>query len=221
MRKKSTKKLLAAALLATATVTLTACGGSDDNKKPIAEVSAETGADKAATVLENPFKKPDLVLKDTHGKEFDLRKETKGRPTLVYFGYTNCPDACPLVMNNIAVAKSKLSKADQDKLRVVFVTTDPERDTPAALGKWLNSLDKDFIGLTGKFPTIQGAARSLGISILPPKKTKDGKVESMHGKQVFAFSPKNDAGYVMYNGEKTTVKDFQQDLPKIIKGENP
>ena len=87
------------------------------------------------TVLDQPFAKPDLVLTDTHGKTFDLRKQTKGRPTLVYFGYTHCPDVCPLTMSNIAVAKQQLPKAEQDKLRVVFVTTDPERDTPAALGK--------------------------------------------------------------------------------------
>ncbi|MGW1890381.1 SCO family protein [Streptomyces sp. NPDC002004] len=218
MRKKT---LFAAALLAAATLSLSACG-SGDGDKPVAEVSAESGAsDKAATVLDKPFTKPDLVLTDTHGKKFDLRAETKGRPTLIYFGYTNCPDVCPLTMSNIAVAKKELPKAEADKLRVVFVTTDPERDTPSALGKWLRAQDPDFIGLTGDFATIQAGARQIGISIEPPTKDKHGKVVSMHGKQVMAFSPKNDGGYVLYDGESTTVDDYKKDLPKIIKGETP
>ena len=54
-------------------------------------VSDEAGADKAATVLDKPFEKPDLVLTDTHGKKYDLREETKGKPTLIYFGYTTAP----------------------------------------------------------------------------------------------------------------------------------
>ncbi|MBW5420746.1 redoxin domain-containing protein [Streptomyces sp. BG9H] len=214
------KRAAAAALLAVAALSLTACGGGDDKKKPVADVSMETDSGKAATVLDKPFKKPDLVLTDTRGKKYDLRKETKGKPTLIYFGYTHCPDVCPLTMNNIAVAKKELSKADQDKLKVVLVTTDPKRDTPGELGKWLKGVDSDFVGLTGDFATIQAGARQLGISIEPPKKDKNGKVVSMHGLQVIAFSPKNDAGYVLYD-EDATASDYTKDLPKLIKGENP
>ncbi|MGW0736313.1 SCO family protein [Streptomyces sp. NPDC002851] len=223
MRKKTA--LAATALLAAATLTLSACGGSGDGAdSPVTTVSAES-QEKAATVLDRPFTKPDLVLKDTKGKEFDLRERTKGRPTLMYFGYTNCPDACPLTMSNLAVAKKrlakKLPKEELDQLQVILVTTDPERDTPAELGKWLASQDPSFIGLTGDFPTIQAGARTLGISIDPPKKEKDGTVTSMHGKQVIAFSPKSDEGYVVYNGEEATADHYVKDLPKIIKGENP
>ncbi|MBC2865825.1 SCO family protein [Streptomyces mexicanus] len=216
MRKKT---FAAAAMLAAATMTLTACGSGDDSGKPVAVVSEET-SHQAATVLDQPFEKPDLVLTDTHGKKYDLRQETAGRPTLIYFGYTHCPDVCPLTMNNLAVAKKALPKAEQDKLRVVFVTTDPGRDTPAELGKWLNGIDPQFIGLTGDFATIQAGARSLGIAIEPTKKDKNGKLVSVHGTQVVAFSPKTNQGYVVY-GEDATVDDYTKDLPKIIKGQNP
>ncbi|GGX82387.1 SCO family protein [Streptomyces minutiscleroticus] len=217
MRKKT---YAAAALLAASLLTLSACGSGGDGNTPVAEVSAEEGTTKAATVLDRPFEKPDLVLTDTHGEKYDLRKETEGRPTLIYFGYTNCPDVCPLTMNNLAVAKKQLPKAEQDELRVVFVTTDPERDTPAALGKWLKGIDPDVIGLSGDFDTIQAGARTLGISIDPPEKDKDGKVVSTHGTQVIAFSPKTDAGYVLYN-EDATVDDYTRDLPKIVEGATP
>jgi protein SCO1/2 len=216
MRKKT---FATAALLAAATVTLSACG-SGGGDSPVAVVSEDT-SHKAATILDQPFEKPDLVLTDTKGHKYDFRKETAGRPTLIYFGYTHCPDICPLTMNNLAVAKKQLPKAEQDKLRVVFVTTDPARDTPSELGKWLNGIDPQFIGLTGDFPTIQAGARTLGISIEPTHKdTKTGKTVSVHGTQVIAFSPKTDGGYVLY-GEDATVDDYTKDLPKIIKGQNP
>ncbi|MFF8916790.1 SCO family protein [Streptomyces sp. NPDC015032] len=217
MRKKT---VLAAAFTAVAALTLSACGNSDDGaKSPIADVSVQPKT-KAATALDQPFTKPDLVLTDTHGEKYDLRARTKGKPTLIYFGYTNCPDVCPLIMSNIAIAKKSLPKADQDKLQVVFVTTDPERDTPSSLGTWLKAQDASFIGLTGDFPAIQAGARQIGIGIDAPKKEKDGTIVSMHGSQVMAFSPKTDKGYLVYS-EDTSPDDYTKDLPKIIKGETP
>ncbi|MGC3003241.1 SCO family protein [Streptomyces sp. G35A] len=218
MRKKT---FAAAALLAAASLTLSACGSDDgDGGSPVSVVSEEPGSDKAGTVLDKPFEKPDLVLTDTNGEKYDFRKETAGKPTLIYFGYTHCPDVCPLTMNNIAVAKKQLPQDQQDELRIVFVTTDPERDTSAALGTWLKGIDSQVVGLTGDFATIQAGARTLGISIDPPRKDDKGKVVSDHGTQVIAFSPKTDGGYVLY-GEDATVDDYTQDLPKIIKGEKP
>ncbi|WP_284116695.1 SCO family protein [Streptomyces fragilis] len=212
-----TKKFTAAALLAAA-LTLSACtSGSDEPSTTVSEVAPD---DKAATVLDTPFEKPDLVLTDTDGKEFDLREQTKGRPTLIYFGYTHCPDICPLTMNNLAVAKKSLPEAQQDELRVVFATTDPGRDTPAELGSWLKGIDADIVGLTGDFATIQAGARTVGISVEKPVEKKDGTYISTHGTQVIAFSPKTDQGYVLY-GEDATVADWSADLPELIKGENP
>jgi protein SCO1/2 len=216
MRKKT---VLAATLVVAAALTLSACSGSDSAEGPVTDVSA--AVQKPATVLDQPFTKPNLVLTDTRGKKYDLRERTKGKPTLIYFGYTHCPDVCPLTMSNLAIARKKLAKADQDKLQVVFVTTDPERDTPAELAKWLPSAgDPSFTGLTGDFATIQAGARQMGIGIDPPKKEKDGTIVSMHGAQVIAFSPKTDAGYVLY-GDDTSADEYAKDLPKIIRGENP
>ncbi|MDX2932563.1 SCO family protein [Streptomyces ipomoeae] len=220
---KKTRTYAAGALLIAAVLTLSACGSGEDSTASVTEVS-NTDPRKAATVLDQPFTKPNLVLTDTHGKSYDLRKETKGKPTLIYFGYTNCPDICPLTMNNLAVAKKeaakKLSQSEMANLRLVFVTTDPERDTPTELGKWLKGIDPEIVGLTGDFDEIQAGARTLGISINPPTKDKNGKTISEHGTQVIAFSPKTDGGYVLY-GEDATVQDYEKDLPKLLKGQNP
>ncbi|MFI9210689.1 SCO family protein [Streptomyces sp. NPDC053253] len=215
----------AVAIVAALGITAAVLGGNDDKpsgtgSSSIAEVSGGSDSTKAATVLDRPFTKPSLVLTDTKGEKYDLRERTKGKPTLIYFGYTHCPDVCPMTMSNIAIAKKQLPKADQDKLQVVFVTTDPERDTSAELAKWLPAAgDPSFTGLTGEFSTIQAGARSIGIGIDPPKK-ENGNVVSMHGAQVIAFSPTTDQGYVLY-GEDTTVEDYTKDLPRLIKGENP
>ncbi|WKD33788.1 SCO family protein [Streptomyces xanthophaeus] len=215
-----TTRVTVAALLAAAALTLTACDGEPAKTGGVTQISGGQSTNKAATLLDRPFTKPELVLTDTTGNPWNLRERTKGKPTLIYFGYTNCPDVCPLTMSNIAVAKKALPKADQDNLQVVFVTTDPERDTPESLGAWLKSQDPSFIGLTGNFATIQAAARTLGIGIEAATTGPDGKPVSMHGAQVIAFSPKTDEGYVLY-GESTTVDDYTKDLPKLIKGENP
>ncbi|MEU8780650.1 SCO family protein [Streptomyces sp. NPDC048637] len=209
--------LLASALTAAAALSLTACG--EDDSKPAAQVSGGT-ATKSIITLDSPMAKPDLVLTDTHGAKYDLPEKTKGHPTLIYFGYTNCPDVCPLTMANIAVAVKQLPKAQQKDLRVVFVTSDPERDTSATLKTWLGGINKDFTGLTGKFDTIQAGARSVNIGIEKPVKKKNGDVVSTHGAQVLLTSPKDDKVHWMAM-QKATSDDFTKALPKIIKGQNP
>lgn len=200
-----------------------ACGSDAESKDdgPVVESDGgEAGGTKQATVMDRPFEKPDLVLTDTEGEKFDLIEETKGKPTLIYFGYTNCPDVCPLTMSNIAVAENALPKADQEKLQVVFVTSDPDRDTPEELGKWLKSAAPGAIGLTGDFDTIQAGARTLGISIEPSTKGKNGEIVSNHGSQVLFFSPKDDKARVLYT-EDVTQETYAKDLPKLVKGETP
>jgi protein SCO1/2 len=172
--------------------------------------------------LDQPFEKPDLTLTDTKGEKYDLLKETKGKPTLLYFGYSNCPDACPLIMSNIDLAKRKLPKKEQKELQVVFVTTDPKRDTPEHLGKWLDAQGTDFTGLTGDFDTIQAAARTAGVGIEPSYKKKNGDVVSSHGKQLLAFSPKDDKAHYLYTDDKNATADvLTKDLPALVKGETP
>ncbi|MET9835770.1 SCO family protein [Streptomyces sp. NPDC006385] len=217
------RTVLAATLSAGAALTLSACSnGAEAGDKPVVSVDGTAGPEKAATVLDQPFTKPELVLTDTHGKKFDLREETKGRLTLLYFGYTHCPDACPLTVSNLAIAYKDLSQAQRDQFRFVFVTTDPERDTPAQLGRWLRSAgNTDFIGLSGSYKTVEAAARTVGVGMAPPVKGKDGKVTATHGKTVLAFSAKDDKAHVIYSGEEATAEDYAKDLPKLIEGRLP
>jgi protein SCO1/2 len=216
---RTTVKLGAAALTASAALLLTACGSSSSGSGSNAAAVVSTPAAQGPGIsLDTPFAKPALMLTDNHGKPFDLVKQTAGHPVLIYFGYTHCPDVCPTTMSDIALAKSKLPKADQAKLQVVFISSDPTRDTPARLNTWLGAIDKSFIGLTGKFSTIQAAARSLGVGIDAPTKEKDGSITVTHGAEVLGFWPKDNKAHVVYMSG-TTAEQYAHALPKIIKSE--
>src|ERR1700730_3211528 len=83
-----------------------------------------------------PLPKPRFVLTDTSGTPYDFWEKTQGVITLLFFGYTNCPDQCPMHMMNIGSALKRLPPGLADQVKLVFVTTDPERDTPAAIRQW-------------------------------------------------------------------------------------
>src|SRR6476646_10725386 len=81
-------------------------------------------------IVTPPLPKPRFVLTDTSGAPFDFWNRTRGLVTLLFFGYSNCPDQCPMHMANLGVALKKLPPGIADTVKLVFVTTDPARDTP-------------------------------------------------------------------------------------------
>jgi len=169
-------------------------------------------------LLGKPFAKPAFTLTDSEGQPYDFTQQTNGKLTLVYFGYTHCPDVCPTTMADLAAALRALPAAESAKISVVFVSTDPTRDTPAVLHTWLAQFDPAFIGLTGSFATIQQAGKALGIPIFPPTKGADGTYTVTHGAEVLAFNTDNEAHVVYTAG--TTVGQYDHDLPLLLAGED-
>jgi protein SCO1/2 len=169
---------------------------------------------------EPPQPKPDLVLTTTEGKPFDLRKETKGMLTLVFFGYTNCPDVCPIHTANISKVLKSLPNEVSRKVRYIFITTDPERDTPEVLGKWLAGFDANFIGLTGTKEQIIAAQRMS--QVMPairevPDSTKPGEYYVGHAGQVIAFTPDDDLAHIVYPFGVRQM-DWANDIPILVNG---
>lgn len=211
MRSFASPRMTKAALLLTLAA---ACG--DPRKDALANLHG--------IKLEPPVVKPDFTLEDTQGQPFHFRRDTRDMVTLLYFGYTNCPDVCPAHMTNIANALKKLSAEDQRLVRVVFVTTDPERDTPEHLRQWLDNFDKRFIGLRGDVQAINRIGAGLGLP--PATRETMNDMPGMaavphanygvgHAAQVLAFSP-DDTLRTEYPGGFMPA-DWENDLRNLVK----
>src|SRR4051794_16006592 len=92
----------------------------------------------SGAVLPRPYHVPTTGLTDTAGRPFSLANSTHKRLTLLFFGYTHCPDECPTTMATLASAMLQLDSSDRANVQVVFVTTDPARDTGRVLRHWLD-----------------------------------------------------------------------------------
>lgn len=165
--------------------------------------------------------KPDFTLTDTEGRPFAFRTATAGTVTLIYFGYTNCPDVCPEHLSNIAATLKTMTPEQQARVRVVFVTTDPARDTPEHLRSWLNNFDSRFIGLRGDPRDINQIESSLGLpasQVEPmPSMPMGPRAQSYgvgHAAQVLAFTPDDSLRTEYPSG--FTRADWMNDLPKLL-----
>lgn len=103
---------------------------------------------------------PDFVLGDQHGQPFRLR-DARGSVVLLVFGYTNCPDACPLTLATWARARAALA-GDARRVRFVFVSVDPVRDSPQAIGRFVAQFDPGFIGVTGSSAEVEDVVIGYG-----------------------------------------------------------
>jgi protein SCO1/2 len=112
-------------------------------------------------VLDSPVLAPDFVLTDQHGESFRL-SEQRGRVVVLFFGYASCPDVCPTTLGVWKRVYVELG-ADAEKVRFVFVTVDPERDTQERLREHLALFSPDFVGLTGTLEELESVYQAYGV----------------------------------------------------------
>ena len=165
-------------------------------------------------VLDRPYALPAKSLTDTAGNEFNLRTSTKKPVTLVFFGYTNCPDVCPTVMADVASALTKLDDPVRDDVQMLFVTTDPARDTGPVIRKYLDRFDPSFVGLTGSLTSIKDIAKAVGVPVEGMKKLPSGGYEVGHGAQVLGFG-KDDKATVLWL-DNAAIGDMAHDFGKLV-----
>jgi protein SCO1/2 len=166
------------------------------------------------TVLPQPRDKVEFTLTDTDGESFDFVEETAGFVALVFFGYTYCPDVCPIHMANIGTVLKDLPFELRQQIKVIFITTDPERDTLQRLRAWLDNFDASFIGLRGTQEEVNEIAVSLGLPASVRVETEDEGYQVGHSAYVMAFTKDNRA-HVIY-GFGTRQADWAHDLPKLV-----
>lgn len=157
---------------------------------------------------------PEFQLTDTEGRTFDFATESKGSVTLLFFGYTRCPDVCPVHMANIAGALKKLPYRIASQVQVVFVTTDPERDTPERIREWLDQFNKEFIGLTGTEEQIAVAGHQVGIAPAVKEPQENGDYLMGHSARVIAFTADGAGRYLYPFG--TRQADWAAEIPTLV-----
>lgn len=161
-----------------------------------------------------PLPKPRFTLTDTSGQAFDFSEKTKGYVTLLFFGYTFCPDQCPMHMANLGAALKKLPAWITDQVKLVFVTTDPARDTPQVVRRWLDLFDRRFIGLTGTERAIEAVQRATGVAPATKAGSTKGNYSVAHANFVIAYTRDNLA-HVIYPGG-VNQDDWVHDLPLLL-----
>ncbi|MGH3446069.1 MAG: SCO family protein [Nocardioidaceae bacterium] len=199
---------------------LSACGGapeptegpSPDNPAGVKVSGVDQDVSFNGSEPARPYTMPDITLHATTGGDFNLVTDTPGPVTLVFFGYTHCPDVCPLVMSDLTSAYLQLPDSVRDQTQVLVITTDPARDTAGVLHSWLERYNDSFVGLTGKLSTIKAAATGMGVAISGTKKLPSGGYDVGHSSQVIGFAG-NTAPVIWTVG--TPVPDMVSDITEL------
>jgi protein SCO1/2 len=181
---------------------------------------AARGATFNGFPLGHPLPKPKVTLTDTAGKPYDIAARTRGKVTLFYYGFTHCDDTCPAVMAAIATAMRELPKKAAARVRVVFVTTDPARDSPKVLRRWLNKYGSaNFVGLTGSKSELAKAYRRVGMP-QPVKEPKPGGgYDVVHGADTYVYGLHNKAR--LADGPDIAPKEIAHDIRLLQAGHTP
>jgi protein SCO1/2 len=202
---------------------LAGCGGGQSGQhhhhhhdSPIAGLTTDDSDNLNGIVLPKPYHAARVPLQDTASRPYDLATDNKLPLTLVFFGYSHCPDICQVVMANIASGLVRLDSAERKKVAMYFVTTDPKRDTSKVLGEYVARFDPAFDGLTGDIGAIKKTGNALGTPIAKGQRLATGGYDISHGTNVIGIRPDGTAPYVWTQG--TTPDQLASDVGKILDG---
>jgi protein SCO1 len=187
----------------------TGCGSTQHAAPPTTRAEALRG------LLPSPLPhKPNFTLTDTTGHPYRLAARTRGKLVYLYFGYTHCPDVCPLTMANLAAALRRKPAAIRRRTDVVFVTVDPHRDTRSVLRAWLARYGEPFVGLTGSQAEIRRAEIAARVPLAPAERQRGLDYSVAHSSLMLTYSPDNRAHVVYSQG--FTAADYAHDMPILL-----
>lgn len=180
----------------------------------VLRTTAAPPALEQATRLDSARPLPDFELTDQAGRPFG-RKRLLGHWTLMFFGFTNCPDVCPTTLATLAEVQRQLADLPApDRPAVVLVSVDPARDTPELLGRYVAHFDPQFLGVTGPPASLAVLARDLGaaFSVGPP--SADGNYSVDHTAAIFLIDPA--AGFAAVFGSPHVADAIARDYRSIV-----
>lgn len=183
-------------------VVLTACSVGNNEQESSLFGTDITGADFAT----------DFNLVDHTGQPRQLA-DYQGKIVALFFGFTHCPDICPTTMADLASAM-KLMGAQSDKVQVLFVTVDPERDTEEVLAKFVPSFDSRFIGLTGTPEAIDQAAKTFKIFYAKQQEEGQSGYSFDHSAGVYVFDQQGKIRIYLKHGQKPV--EIAHDLSRLL-----
>jgi protein SCO1 len=150
---------------------------------------------------------------DTEGEPYSLTADTEKPLTLVFFGYTHCPDICHVVMANLAAALTRLDETEREQVEVVFVTTDPERDTGPVLRDYLDRFNPSFVGVTGDLEDIAEVGKSMAVG-MGEKLPSGGYEVDAHSTHVTAVDADDQSP--VYWSQETSSAELADDMNTLL-----
>ena len=179
-------------------------------------------------LLNYSYKKSDLQQKSLIKSNFNLidqygkpisNKTFHGKFTLIFFGFTYCPDICPNTLNKISLAYDLLESDIQKKLKVIFITVDPDRDTTEALKDYIKAFNPEFIALTGSTERIKEAADSMGVFY---KKNQSDKLTNDYliNHSSIKFLMDTNGTYLAHFSRELSHSELAENISKKIRNHN-
>ncbi len=155
---------------------------------------------------------PPLRFTQANGARFDLAAE-QGKVVLIFFGYTSCPDVCPTTLSDWIHVRRALG-ADAAKVRFVFVSVDPERDTPEVAQQYVRKFDSTFVGLSGTEAEIEAMKQAWGIGAFPEGDTRRPGYTVAHPAHTFLVDRAGRLKYLYEPGVRG--EELAQDLRRLL-----
>lgn len=212
---RATARRCGTLVLVLAVVVLSACTRAESgNGSPVVVHESGDPSGYLGAALPEPYVMPDVTLQDDSGQAYNLRTTPTGPVTLLFFGYSNCPDVCIGVLSDLANALNRMDPPMRDQVTVVFVTTDPARDDGPTVRDYLDRFDPRFVGLTGDLETIKQLAGGVGVDIEGMEKLPSGGYEVGHGAHVIGFG-KDMTAPVLWT-PSTPVGDLRHDFSLLV-----
>jgi protein SCO1/2 len=164
------------------------------------------------TVLNPPPVAADWALTNQDGQTTRL-SDYRGRLVLLFFGYTHCPDVCPTTLAQFKTIRAKLG-GQADRVRFLFITVDPERDTPAVLKEFLALFDPNFIGLTGTTADLEPVWKSYGV--YHEKRTEGSTYLVDHTARIYVIDGRGSLRLTWLSDASQTADEMVQDIQHLL-----